>query len=307
MADTPYQGFIGATCGGDARHLDAEQCINLYPEPTGAPGITPKRPLALRHTPGLKVFGMAGNGPVRGMFFDPGVERLFCISGGKFFEVGEGGAATKLGDVATGVLPVTWASNGVGGQQIMFTSGGRGYIFDLASDTFHVIEAEYFPANVIACAYIHTYFLALPSNSRQFHYSALFNGLEWSAGDVAQKSNTPDVLRELVVHDDVIRLIGSRTTETWDNSDNALTPFAPMQGAIINLGMGPLQCVQFVGGALIVLGSSQDGGAGEAWAPQGRTFQLSPLLALRGRGARTTSPAMPTATRTARRAAGSTW
>ena len=47
MADTPYQGFIGATYGGDARHLDAEQCINLYPEPTGATGITPKRPLAL--------------------------------------------------------------------------------------------------------------------------------------------------------------------------------------------------------------------------------------------------------------------
>ena len=51
MADTPYQGFIGATYGGDARHLSAEQCINLYPEPTGAPGTTPKRPLALRGTP----------------------------------------------------------------------------------------------------------------------------------------------------------------------------------------------------------------------------------------------------------------
>ena len=51
MADTPYQGFIGATYGGDARHLSAEQCINLYPEPTGAPGTTPKRPLAFCGTP----------------------------------------------------------------------------------------------------------------------------------------------------------------------------------------------------------------------------------------------------------------
>ena len=31
---------------------------------------------------------------------------------------------------------MTWASNGVGGQQIMLTSGGRGYIFDLRDDTF---------------------------------------------------------------------------------------------------------------------------------------------------------------------------
>ena len=68
------------------------------------------------HTPGLKAFGTAGSGPVRGVFYDPGVERLFCVSGGEFYELGEGGAATKIGDVATGILPVTWASNGVGGQ-----------------------------------------------------------------------------------------------------------------------------------------------------------------------------------------------
>ena len=38
---------------------------------------------------------------------------------------------------------------------------------------------------------------------------------------------------------------------------------------IIDAGMGPL-ATQFVGGALIVLGSSQDGGAGEAWALTGQ-------------------------------------
>ena len=59
MADTPYQGFIGATYGGDARHLSAEQYINLYPEPTGAPGTTPKRPLALlpAHQRWTPIFG----------------------------------------------------------------------------------------------------------------------------------------------------------------------------------------------------------------------------------------------------------
>ena len=74
----------------------------------------------------------------------------------------------------------------------------------------------------------------------------------------------------MVVHDDVVRLIGSRTTESWYNSGDALTPFAPVQGAIIDAGMGPWQSVQFVGGALIVLGSSRDGGAGELWALTGQ-------------------------------------
>ena len=106
------------------------------------------------------------------VFYDPGVERLFCVSGGEFYELGEGGAATKIGDVATGILPVTWASNGVGGQQIMLTSGGRGYIFDLRDDTFTPITAEHFPQNVIACAYIQTYFLVLPANSRRLRRPA---------------------------------------------------------------------------------------------------------------------------------------
>ena len=122
--------------------------------------------------PALKAFGTAGSGPVRGVFYDPGVERLFCVSGGEFYELGEGGAATKIGDVATGILPVTWASNGVGGQQIMLTSGGRGYIFDLRDDTFTPITAEHFPQNVIACAYIQTYFLVLPANSRRLRRPA---------------------------------------------------------------------------------------------------------------------------------------
>ena len=266
MANTPYAGFIGATYGGDARHLDAEQCINLYPEPTGAPGATPKRPLALRHTPGLRDFSMAGVGPVRGIFFDPGVERLFCVSGGEFYEIGEGGAATKIGNVSTGILPVTFASNGVGGFQIMLTSGGKGYIFDLKTDTFKQITNKNFPPNVISCAYLESYFLVLPVNSRQFHYSAQYNGLAWSAGDTAQKINTSDVLRGLVVHDDVVRLVGSRTTETWYNSGDTLSPFAPVQGAIIDAGMGPLEGTQFIGGVLVVIGSSKDGGKGEAWA-----------------------------------------
>ena len=37
----------------------------------------------------------------------------------------------------------------------------------------------------------------------------------------------------------MVRLIGSRTTETWYNSEDALSPFAPAQGEIIDAGMGP--------------------------------------------------------------------
>ena len=81
------------------------------------------------------------------------------------------------------------------------------------------------------------------------------------------------IVRLIVLYEDLkfeLRLIGSRTTETWYNSGDVLSPFAPAQGQIIDAGMGPLEATQFVGGALIVLGSSQDGGAGEAWALTGQ-------------------------------------
>ena len=123
------------------------------------------------------------------------------------------GATTKLGAVSEGRLPVTWASNGVSGQQVMVTAGGRGYTFDLATDMFAPITDPNFPGAVIGCAYLGTYFLVVPWNSRQFHYSAQLNGPVWPAGNLAQKQDTPDVIRGLVVHDQVIRLVGSRTTE----------------------------------------------------------------------------------------------
>ena len=259
MAAIPYQGFVGGTYGGTSRHLSAEQCINLYPEPTSSAAITPKSALALRHTPGLKRFATAGHGPIRGAFFEPGTERLFVVSGGDVYEITIDGVPTKLGSVSQGRLPVTWASNGVGGQQVMLTAGGLGYIIDLATDSFEQISDVDFPGAVIGCAYLGTYFIVVPWNSRRFHFSAQLNGLAWSAGDLAQKADTPDVIRGLVVHDQVVRLIGSRTTETWYNSGDALTPFVPVQGTTIDVGMGPLRSAQYVGGAVLAISESQAG------------------------------------------------
>ena len=105
MADIPYQGFVGGTYGGTSRHLSAEQCINLYSEPTSSAAITPKSALALRHTPGLKRFATAGHGPIRGAFFEPGTERLFVVSGGDVYEITIDGVPTKMGSVSRGVPP----------------------------------------------------------------------------------------------------------------------------------------------------------------------------------------------------------
>ena len=99
----------------------------------------------------------------------------------------------------------------------------------------------------------------MPWNSRRFHFSNQLNGLVWSSGDLAQKANTPDVIRGLVVHDQVVRLIGSRTTETWYNAGDALTPFVPVQGTTIDVGMGPLRSAQYVGGAVLAISESQAG------------------------------------------------
>ena len=85
----------------------------------------------------------------------------------------------------------------------------------------------------------------------------------WSGGDLAQKADTPDVIRGLVVHDQVIRLIGSRTTETWYNAGGELVPFVPVQGTTIDVGMGPLRSAQYVGGAVLAISESQAGSSEE--------------------------------------------
>lgn len=249
--------------------LGAEQCLNMIPVLAGTAGSKPPGPLVFLSTPGTRTFATAGNGPIRDIFYED--NRCFCISGEEAYQISAAGDATLLGAVAASQLPGKIAGNGSGGSQIMFVSGGSGYIWNWSTGVWAQITDSDFPTSVQTCAFSDGYFLALGYNTRSVNYSASFNGLSWGGTDIFQKSQTTDHIRNLSVINKNIYLIGSKTIEIWKNTGDATTTFKPYQ-IIIEQGIDPFAGIAAVGNSLAWIGQNKDG-KGRAY----RDINLAPV------------------------------
>lgn len=251
-------GFCGGTYHGRSRRIGVEQVINLIPEVTGGAAVKPKTPIAFYPTPGTRTFATAGNGPIRDIFYEDG--RCYCVSGAEAYQVPDaGGDCTLIGSVATSQLPAKIVGNGPQGQQILFISGGYGYIWNWSTSTWTQIADSDFPANVQTAAFSDGYFLILPYNGLDVHYSALFNGLSYSALDIFSKTQSSDAIRNMAVVNKLIYLLGSQRTEIWQNTGDALVTFAPIQGVLIEHGIEPFAGLAKVGNSLAWVGQDADG------------------------------------------------
>jgi hypothetical protein len=242
--------------------------MNLYPEVSIAPGAKPKKQVVYYPTPGLTRWASVGPGPIRGEFYQDG--RFFVVSGANFYEVFAGGSSTLYGAVAASSLPVTMATNGTGGHQLFITSGTKGYIFDLTANTLTLIADADFPAAVVMGDFSDGYFLALPLNSISFQFSSLEDGTAWSATDIGTKQQTSDNIRALIVNHKEVWLLGSKTTEVWYNSGDLQSTFAPIQGVLIEHGIGPIYSLVKANNTLCWIGQDSNG-IGQAWMAQGYT------------------------------------
>lgn len=264
----PYQGFVGSTYRGQSSRIDSETALNMYPELTGGAGVTPKTPLAMYPTPGTKTFAATGGQPVRDLFSEDG--RLWAISGGDIYEVIASGASTFIGSMVTNTFPTKMAINGSGGHQLLSMSGGLLYCFDTNSGVFTQVTDGDLPSNIVALAFSDGYFLVASYKSRSIAYSALFDGTAWDGASVFEKSQTTDNIRTMLVKHKEISLIGSKTTEMWTNTGDALVTFAPIQGVLIEHGIGPVQTAATLKDTLCWIAQDADG-AGIAVYAQGYT------------------------------------
>src|SRR5678815_4458417 len=132
-----YRFFLGGCYESQAYTADQERTVNWIPERIEVPGGTSK--LAFYPTPGFEVIHITGPTQGRAHLFMNG--REFIVIGNIFFELDVDAAATFLGFVAMDSSPATISSNGDGGGQLFITSGGNGYLFVLATNTFSQIAA----------------------------------------------------------------------------------------------------------------------------------------------------------------------
>jgi hypothetical protein len=284
-----WVSFCGPSYSARSVNVDAERCINFYPEVVE--GGTGKVKNWLVGTPGITGYvrvvpKLARSAPVRALFYQNG--RAFAVVGQSFLEFFPSGRAIQWGDAVYDTNPAGIYSNGTAGHQLFIVSGGYFTIFNTQTNTYTSRENfdwtaatppddpteayQSLPYPVAMGAYLDGYFVALVKDSRRFQISALEDGLSWDGLDSAEVSTSGDNLLACATSHRELWLFGSQTTHVWYNSGAANFPLQPISGVQIEHGILAPWSVVNLDNTLFWLGADVLG-RGVVWRANGYTPQ----------------------------------
>jgi len=222
-------GLVGSSYQQASLPWDAQRTVNLYPLMDDGGKVVK----ALYGTPGLALFGSAGQGPGRSAFTSDANGRAFDISGAGFYEVNGDGSTTLRGSLDQTQGVCTLAENGF---QLAICDQVNLYIFTYATNAFQKVVTANLPSAYSVC-FIDGYFIINRSpNSGIFQISNLYNGLVWNALDFATAESSPDSLLRVLNVSGQLWLQGTVSTEIYSNTGAASFPFTRISGAKIETG-----------------------------------------------------------------------
>jgi hypothetical protein len=250
----PLEGFIGGTYQNLSLPADAQMTGNLYPEILESG--TGKSKAVLQAVPGKATWATLTDQPVRGIFAQD--QRGFAVGGFTFFELQANGTAIERGAVAADDNPATVASNGQGANQLLITSGGSVYLYNLSTNTL-TLDSTFPATHALMCWYMDGYFLVLANNT--VYASSLLDGATWNALSVGQRSIASDNLVTILVDDHrILWFGGSKTSEPWTDVGASPFPWAPVAGAFMGVGFAAAFGAARFDNSVIWLGQTEAGG-----------------------------------------------
>jgi len=244
-----FPGFIGPSYTLQSVNVDAQRCVNLFPEMnklgTGKEGEVG----FLASTPGLRALLTLDTFPVRGLWRASNGE-LYAVGGNVLYKISSLWVATSIGTLTTTTGPVSLADNGL---QLIVVDGTNGYSWIMASETFaQITDVDFLPADQVT--FLDGYFIFNKADSQTFFISEL-NSVDFDALDIAVSEGSPDNLVGLIGNNQNLYLFGTQSTEVYYNSGNADFPFERIQGAVLSVGCAAtfsiaklLNTVYWVGG-----------------------------------------------------------
>ena len=251
-----FPAFVGPSYVSQSPKAAVQRCMNWYVEQIEASGEPFKT--ALFPTPGCAEFATASQSPVRGMIEQNG--RCFAVIGQVFYEVKTDGTLPNHGTVTFDTNPATFAANVDAGDEIFVTSGQKGYIFTLSTDTFaEVLDSGGASLGVEQGEFLDGFFLGLDSTTSTLKISDANDGTTWPALQYAQRTAGSDPWQAIVVAHRDIWLFGQQTSEVWYNAGTSPFPFAPIPGAFLEEGIVAPFSAQRFGNTVVWLGSSEEG------------------------------------------------
>lgn len=220
-----------------ARSVNAadNRMVNLFPEIVPEGG---KEPAFLQRVPGLALYVTnAGGGTTRGMRVVDG--SLYWVTGDTLYSCDS--TLSPINSLGTVVnfdsSPVSMSDNGT---QLFIASRSssttyKGYIYNTSTLAFAEITDGDF-TGAVTVAYLDGFFVYNQPFTQKIWVTALLDGTAIDPLHFASAETSPDDVVGLTVNGDELWVFGTNTTEVWYNAGTPNFPFAPIQGAYMEVG-----------------------------------------------------------------------
>lgn len=219
--------------------MAADMAVNVFPETRRVEGAKKQRWLI--GTPGLKDFASGSGASCRGWFSQDGL--TITTIGTNIYSVNTTtGVLTLLGTIPDNGEPVSYASNGQGGDQVAIVGGDELKIYDTSTSILSAAITLPFTGPVMV-VFLDTYFLINQRDSPIIWFSALEDGTSWDALDFIARSGTSDDVVGIGVSQNRLWTFGTRTTVLFYDSGDADTPFLPYPGTATQIGAVTPWCI----------------------------------------------------------------
>lgn len=269
----PIQNFCGGASMDTSKDVDAQRCINLYPEVTG---VGAKAPVVLRHTPGMLFYtnGTTYTGnpnlTVQGGIYVSSSGKMYATSNNVIFEIVSGVSTYRGSSSNTAMNPVVFADNGTiminvygyGGYTyyITMSTGAQGLINDA------VLQASA-PTHV---AYMDGFFIVNDTGTNVFRVSPLsWNGIDaWDSAAYDSADQSPDNIEGLIVSGRDLWIFGSQSYEIWYDAGLSPFPFARNISVSNQIGTSAKYSIAQIQGSVFWLGGGVEG-SGKVYMSRG--------------------------------------
>lgn len=221
----------------DSLPVAHQQCVNWYPVVQQGPAMSQAQLFGTVGIEQVATTGSLSTDVNRGSHDLAGIP--YFVNGNSLYRLNRGLVAgeetfstTALGTIA-GIGRVSMADNGT--QLMILVPGIKGYIYTVAGGLVEITDPDLFasgdPQHVV---FIDGYF-AVTTDSKAWIVSALNDGTSWDALDFSSAEADPDPIVAPVVHNNTIYIIGSQTTEGFENIGGTGFPFQ-RNGIILDKG-----------------------------------------------------------------------
>jgi hypothetical protein len=207
---------LGLTGGAYQAHsviASAQRSVNLFSEPIPE-NLTEPSKATDYPTPGLRLLGTIGTGPIRGI--RQGTNgNVYVVSGSEVYSVNTTSwVGTSLGSITAGLTtPVSMCDNTL--DMVIVDGTANGWMINLAANTMApLVDSTGSFVGADKVDYLDTFLIFNKPGTPQFYWTGSL-ATTFDALDFANKSSFTDLLQTLIVTKREIWLIGQLTTEIW--------------------------------------------------------------------------------------------